>query len=95
MQQASCLEGGPLLWILSLYLHINQKSDDDDDDGSRSSCSKLCYPNKVLSGGFVKSYNTYKITCGNIFGREIVRSFCTAKAPHIFFLPKKLQHFHI
>ena len=26
------LEGGPLLWILPLYLHINQKSDDDDDD---------------------------------------------------------------
>ena len=30
MQQASCLEGGPLLWIWPLYLHINQKSDDDD-----------------------------------------------------------------
>ena len=29
MQQASCLEGGPLLWI---YLHVNKKSDDDDDD---------------------------------------------------------------
>ena len=34
MQQASYLEGGPLMWILPLYLHINQKSivDDDDDD---------------------------------------------------------------
>ena len=32
MQQASCLEGGPLLWIWSLYLHVNQKYDDDDDD---------------------------------------------------------------
>ena len=32
MQQASCLEGGPLLWIRPLYLHVNQKSDDDDDD---------------------------------------------------------------
>ena len=30
MQQASCLEGGPLLWIWPL--HVNQKSDDDDDD---------------------------------------------------------------
>ena len=28
----SCLEGGPLLWIWPLYLHVNQKSDDDDDD---------------------------------------------------------------
>ena len=32
MRSASCLEGGPLLWILPLYLHVNQKSDDDDDD---------------------------------------------------------------
>ena len=32
VQQASCLEGGPLLWIWPLYLHANQKSDDDDDD---------------------------------------------------------------
>ena len=30
VQQASYLEGGPLLWILPLYLHVNQKSDDDD-----------------------------------------------------------------
>ena len=32
MQQASYLEGGPLIWMLSLYLHVNQNSDDDDDD---------------------------------------------------------------
>ena len=25
-------KGGPLMWILPLYLHVNQKSDDDDDD---------------------------------------------------------------
>ena len=31
MQQAGCLEGGPLLWIWPLYLHVNQKSDDDED----------------------------------------------------------------
>ena len=24
--------GGPLMWILPLYLHINKKSNDDDDD---------------------------------------------------------------
>ena len=29
---SSYLEGGPLLWILPLYLHVNQKSNDDDDD---------------------------------------------------------------
>ena len=32
MQQAGCLEGGPLLWIWPLYLHVNKKSDDDDND---------------------------------------------------------------
>ena len=31
VQQASYLEGGPLLWILPLYLHVNKKSEDDDD----------------------------------------------------------------
>ena len=37
VQQASFLEGGPLMWMLPLYLHVNKKSDDyddaDDDDG--------------------------------------------------------------
>ena len=30
VQQASNLEGGPLMWMLPLYLHVNQKSDYDD-----------------------------------------------------------------
>ena len=32
VQQASYLEGGPLMWMLSLYLHVNQNSTDNDDD---------------------------------------------------------------
>ena len=32
MQQASYLEGGPLMLMLPLYLLVNQKSVDDDDD---------------------------------------------------------------
>ena len=28
----SYLEGGPLMWMLPLCLHVNQKSVDDDDD---------------------------------------------------------------
>ena len=32
MKQASYLGGDPLMWMLPLYLHVNQKSDDDDDD---------------------------------------------------------------
>ena len=35
MQQASYLEGGPLIWILPLYLHVNTcKKLDDDDEGN-------------------------------------------------------------
>ena len=30
VQQASYLEGGPLMWMLPLYLHVNQKSNYDD-----------------------------------------------------------------
>ena len=32
VQQASYLEGSPLMWMLPLYLHVNKKSDDDDDN---------------------------------------------------------------
>ena len=34
VQQASYLEGGPLMWMLPLYLHIKQKSYYDYDDMS-------------------------------------------------------------
>ena len=32
MQQASYLEGVPLMWMLPLYLQVYKKSDDADDD---------------------------------------------------------------
>ena len=34
MRAASQLpgKGGPLMWMMPLHLHINQKSDYDDDD---------------------------------------------------------------
>ena len=31
VQLASYLEGDPLMWMIPLHLHINQKSDYDDD----------------------------------------------------------------
>ena len=31
MQLASYVEGGPLMWMTPLHLHVNQKSDYDDD----------------------------------------------------------------
>ena len=43
VQQASYLEGGPLMWMLPLYLHVNQKSDDDDDNDDDGKCSKISY----------------------------------------------------
>ena len=42
MQQASYLEGGPLLWILPLYLHVNKKSDDDEDDDDDDDDDLFC-----------------------------------------------------
>ena len=47
VQKASCLEGGPLLWIRPLYLHINQKSDDDDDFIKKN--MKPSHPNSINS----------------------------------------------
>ena len=52
MQQASYLEGGPLMWILPLYLHINKKSHYDYDDADELSLAystpqfmiRLCQP---------------------------------------------------
>ena len=29
------------MWMLSLYLHVNQKSDDDDDDEFRDTIKKI------------------------------------------------------
>ena len=34
--KASFLEGGPLMWMMPMHLHINQKSDYDDDNDKRS-----------------------------------------------------------
>ena len=32
MQLAIFLEGGPLMWMMPLQLHVNQKSEYDDDE---------------------------------------------------------------
>ena len=37
MQQASYLEGGPLMGMLPLYLQVNKTSVDDDDDNEENS----------------------------------------------------------
>ena len=45
VQQASYLDGGSMMWMLPLYLYINQKSDDDDDDDDDEWSEPTC---KVL-----------------------------------------------
>ena len=42
MQLASYLEGGPLIWMMPLHLHVNQKSDCDDDMSSLGVRSIVC-----------------------------------------------------
>ena len=37
VQLASYLERGPLMWMMPLHLHVNQKPDYDDDDGGVTS----------------------------------------------------------
>ena len=41
VQQARYLEGGPLVWMLPLYLHVNQKSDYDIWYDMTGSCNTL------------------------------------------------------
>ena len=55
MQQASYLEGGPLMWMLPLYLHVNKKSDDYDGQS-------LCYNAKRHVWTIRKLYNCL-VTC--------------------------------
>ena len=63
MRAASQLpEGGPLLWIWPLYLHVNKKSDDDDDDDG--------FPQKTFHCKF-NYVGTFSIFCGmfnNVIG---------------------------
>ena len=54
VQQDSCLEGGPLLWIWPLYLHVNQKS--DDDDTKIIQIISLGWPWPILSQGQIWSH---------------------------------------
>ena len=51
VQQASYLEGGPLMWMLPLYLHVNQKSNYDIWYELRFACKE---PNTIII-----SFNIY------------------------------------
>ena len=61
MQQASYLERGPLVWMLLLYLNLNQKSYYDDDmtpisAQSSNSIGFRLQPVSFLSTLFIKAY---------------------------------------
>ena len=70
VQQASCMEGGPLLWIRPLYLHVNQKSDDDDDDHSKRQpqlqifCTLPRYPSRHMTLKW-RQYNVISTSCAH------------------------------
>ena len=40
---AESLEGGPLMWMLPLYLHIKKSGDDDDDEDDDNNNDDLMY----------------------------------------------------
>ena len=72
MQQASYLEGGPLVWMLPLYLHVNQKSDYDDmnDNGQTTSRFLLSFSNPDKKKGWVCD----REVAGSIPGRVIPKT---------------------
>ena len=59
MQQASYLERVPLMWMLPLYLHVNQKSDgpddDDDDEQHHWDVESQCPPQHCFSDIFTRT----------------------------------------
>ena len=61
VQQASYLEGGPLMWILPLYLHINQKSNYDMMIMTLLPKSEVLLQCKVYSHIFSKNINVLVI----------------------------------
>ena len=56
VQQASYLEGGPLMWMLPLYLHVNQKSDYDD------MIYEVCLPWGLMAESF-HSLQSLSVSC--------------------------------
>ena len=45
---ASYLEGGKLIWMMPLHLHVNQKSNYDDDDDDDEVIGKQIFLRLVL-----------------------------------------------
>ena len=62
MQLASYLEGGRLMWMIPLHLHVNQKSDYDDNEGAsinfQMSFPPICKSvyNKITKEDFMKIF---------------------------------------
>ena len=50
MQLASYLEGGPLMWMMPMHLHVNQKSDNDMMTIAYTKIARLFYWTKWLRG---------------------------------------------
>ena len=85
VQLASYLERGPLMWMMPLHLHVNQKSDYDDDVHDKSSeCVLQMY--KVLSKYHLwfSSYRADTIlwrTDRQTYGRRKGKAICLPTRP--------------
>ena len=63
VQLASYLEGGLLMWKLSLNLHVNQKSCDDDDDGRVQTADTSTRSERDISKNHVTWIVSKQCTC--------------------------------
>ena len=88
MQQASCLEGGPLLWLWPLYLHVNQKSDDDDDDDDDELRNNFSYFSLKPY-----LYGNFKISVHVVFDPSSYRDGSDERSQHSF-LCKTSKYYH-
>ena len=82
VQQASYLEGGPLMWMLPLYLHVNQKSG--------PSCSKLTMS---LLNDSLKFTSSDAQICWNFFAEKMWVAFAMQKL--LTFFQQKISEYCI
>ena len=83
LQQPSYLEGGPLMWMLPLYLHVNQKSDYDDDviinELAHNKTNETCVTSTDSDQpGFVQSDQSSLIT-GALYSLSTIQSVTNEK----------------
>ena len=84
VHQASYLQGDPLMWMLSLYMNVNQKSGYDDDDWR--TCQKVNF--LMLQHNFLSAcskHSNFRCTIFKLWVRQFKRGYrCKDKVFFIF-----------